>query len=79
VNGDRTIVVDTGFDQRGAELRRRAITKPVGEGLTAFGVNLDLVEDVIVTHLHYDHCGNDDLFPGTRYHLQDRPQPKVGK
>ena len=63
VNGGRTIVVDTGFDQRGAELRRREITKPVREGLAAFGVDLAAVEDVIITHLHYDHCGNDGLFP----------------
>ena len=26
---------------------------------------------MIVTHLHYDHCGNHDLFPRARYHLQD--------
>ena len=29
------------------------------------------MQDVIVTHLHYDHCGNHDLFPRARYHLQD--------
>ncbi|HEX6111065.1 MAG TPA: N-acyl homoserine lactonase family protein, partial [Geminicoccaceae bacterium] len=71
VNGERTIAVDTGFDQRGAELRKREITKPVRDGLTAFGVDVDAVEDVIITHLHYDHCGNDGLFPAARYHLQD--------
>jgi glyoxylase-like metal-dependent hydrolase (beta-lactamase superfamily II) len=26
---------------------------------------------VIVSHLHYDHTGNYDLFPNARYHLQD--------
>ncbi|MEM4282326.1 MAG: MBL fold metallo-hydrolase [Candidatus Woesearchaeota archaeon] len=26
-------------------------------------VELDLIERVIFTHLHYDHCGNFDLFP----------------
>ena len=71
VGGGRTIVVDTGFDQRGADLRKREITLPVGEGLRAFGVDLAAVEDVIITHLHYDHCGNDDLFPNARYHLQE--------
>jgi glyoxylase-like metal-dependent hydrolase (beta-lactamase superfamily II) len=69
--GGRTIVVDTGFDQRGADLRQRTITRPVGEGLRAFGVDPAAVEDVIVTHLHYDHCGNDGLFPHARYHLQE--------
>jgi glyoxylase-like metal-dependent hydrolase (beta-lactamase superfamily II) len=29
------------------------------------------VQDVIITHLHYDHCGNDALFPAARYHLQE--------
>ena len=72
VGGDgKIIVVDTGFDQRGADLRKREITRPVGAGLTAFGADLAAVEDVIVTHLHYDHCGNDGLFPNARYHLQE--------
>ncbi len=30
------------------------------------------IEDVIITHMHYDHIGNFDLFPNTRFHLQDR-------
>jgi glyoxylase-like metal-dependent hydrolase (beta-lactamase superfamily II) len=30
------------------------------------------VQSVIISHLHYDHCGNYDLFPQARYHLQDR-------
>lgn len=71
VGGGRTIVVDTGFDQRGADLRKREITRPVGQALTAFGVDPGAVEDVIITHLHYDHCGNDGLFPAARYHLQE--------
>jgi glyoxylase-like metal-dependent hydrolase (beta-lactamase superfamily II) len=45
--------------------------KPVGEGLAALGIPPDSVRDVIVTHLHYDHSGNHDLFPRARYHLQD--------
>jgi glyoxylase-like metal-dependent hydrolase (beta-lactamase superfamily II) len=66
-----TFVVDTGFDKAMARARGRQLVKPVGEGLAALGIPPDSVRDVIVTHLHYDHSGNHDLFPLARYHLQD--------
>jgi glyoxylase-like metal-dependent hydrolase (beta-lactamase superfamily II) len=66
-----TFVVDTGFDEAMARARGRQLVKPVGEGLAALGIPPDSVRDVIVTHLHYDHSGNHDLFPRARYHLQD--------
>jgi glyoxylase-like metal-dependent hydrolase (beta-lactamase superfamily II) len=66
-----TFVVDTGFDRAMADRRGRTITAPVGEGLSALGIDPEAVAQVIVTHLHYDHCGNHDLFPRARYHLQD--------
>ena len=43
----------------------------MAEGLQAAGVRPDEVTDVVITHLHYDHAGNYDLFPGARYHLQE--------
>jgi glyoxylase-like metal-dependent hydrolase (beta-lactamase superfamily II) len=30
------------------------------------------VEDIILTHLHYDHVGNFDLFPKANFHIQDK-------
>jgi len=66
-----TFVMDTGFDRAMAAKRGRVIVKPVAEGLTAIGVDPEQVQDVIISHLHYDHCGNHDLFPRARYHLQD--------
>ncbi len=70
-NARRTVVVDTGFDQRGAQLRGRTITHPVREGLAALDIDPETVEDVVITHMHYDHAGNDGLFPRARFHLQD--------
>lgn len=67
-----TYLVDTGFDQSMAEKRGRKITMPVEAGLRKIGVRPELVEDVIITHMHYDHAGNRDLFPRSRYHIQDR-------
>jgi glyoxylase-like metal-dependent hydrolase (beta-lactamase superfamily II) len=63
-------IVDTGFDASMAEKRGRTMLKPVDEGLRSIGIHSDAVEDVIVTHMHYDHIGNHDLFPKARYHLQ---------
>ena len=67
-----TWVLDTGFDAAMAAKRGRQITRPVAEGLAAIGVPPDGITDVVISHLHYDHCGNHTLFPRARYHLQDR-------
>jgi glyoxylase-like metal-dependent hydrolase (beta-lactamase superfamily II) len=67
-----TIIVDTGFDEAVGAQRKRQIVKPVREGLNALGIDTETIETVIVSHMHYDHCGNYDLFPRARYHLQDR-------
>jgi glyoxylase-like metal-dependent hydrolase (beta-lactamase superfamily II) len=66
-----TFVVDTGFDAAMATKRGRTIVKPIADGLKSIGVAPDAVEDVIITHMHYDHCGNHDAFPKARFHLQD--------
>jgi glyoxylase-like metal-dependent hydrolase (beta-lactamase superfamily II) len=72
VGPSRTFVVDSGFDpEAGARLGRQT-TRRVEEGLAAVGIDAASVEDVIVTHMHYDHAGNRELFPKARYHLQDR-------
>lgn len=66
-----TVVVDTGFDAAMAARRGRRLTRPVDEGLRAIGIDPASVEEIVITHLHYDHCGNHELFPRARYHLQD--------
>jgi len=67
-----TIVVDTGFDEATARKRGREMIRPVRDGLLALGIAPDSIRDVIISHLHYDHCENYDLFPQACYHLQDR-------
>ena len=71
VGDGRTIVVDTGFDGTMAKKRQRKIVHPVEEGLEAAGIAHSGVKDVIITHMHYDHCGNGALFPNARFHMQD--------
>lgn len=67
-----SFVVDAGFDEAMAAKRMRKVLRPVGEGLRQIGVDPAKVQDVIITHMHYDHAGNRDLFPQARYHLQDK-------
>src|SRR5690606_37398316 len=44
----------------------------VEDGLRALGVDPATISDIILTHMHYDHAGNGELFPQARYHVQDR-------
>lgn len=72
VGDDRTFVVDTGFGEDAAKRRGRQLLRSPAEGLKAIGLAPDDIEDVIVTHMHYDHAGNHGLFANARYHVQDR-------
>lgn len=71
VRDGKAILLDTGFDEAMAAKRQRRIDKPIADGLKAIGIAPDAIETVIVSHLHYDHTGNYELFPNARYHLQD--------
>jgi len=72
VGAGRTFLVDSGFDVEDGARRGRTTTHKVEEGLGALGIAPESVEDVIITHMHYDHAGNRSLFPKARYHVQDR-------
>ena len=72
IGADRTCVIDTGFGAEVAERRGRRLLRSPLEGLAALGVDANKVQDVVITHLHFDHAGNMGLFPNARLHLQDR-------
>jgi glyoxylase-like metal-dependent hydrolase (beta-lactamase superfamily II) len=71
ISADKTWVIDTGFNAAAAQKRKRTFLRCPSEGLALLGVDAASVQDVIVTHLHYDHIGNFNLFPEARFHLQD--------
>lgn len=70
VSPERTIMVDTGFDSVSGARRGRGVSRPVAEGLKQIGLDPFAVKDVVLTHMHWDHAGNHDLFPNARYHIQ---------
>lgn len=70
-NAHRTVLVDTGFGQRAANERKRAIDFDPVAALDSLGIPAAAIEDIILTHLHFDHAGNIDRFAKARFHVQD--------
>jgi len=62
---------NTGFFAAVAAKRGRQHLRCPTEGLRLLGVDAASVKDVVITHLHYDHVGNFELFPKASFHLQD--------
>ncbi len=69
-NNNRTIVVDTGYDEKEAADRGRDILKDPVACLAEFGIAAHEVETVIISHLHYDHAGKLPAFEKARFHIQ---------
>jgi glyoxylase-like metal-dependent hydrolase (beta-lactamase superfamily II) len=67
----RTILLDTGFNEARAKARKRKFLRCPTKGLAALGVEAGKIETVILSHLHYDHAGNLDLFPKAEFIVQD--------
>jgi glyoxylase-like metal-dependent hydrolase (beta-lactamase superfamily II) len=71
VGPERTFVIDTGFTAEVAAKRERTFLRCPVEALQLIGIDGDKVQDVILTHLHYDHVGNFHRFPAAQFHLQE--------
>jgi N-acyl homoserine lactone hydrolase len=73
---DERILVDTGSGnpQRALKYHRfmeQAETQRPGIALERIGWNPADIEVVILTHLHWDHCGNNHLFKRARFIVQE--------
>lgn len=74
--GEFPIIVDTGtgtpeytHQHHGYTLTRTPEQEPAA-ALKRIGVNPDDVQVIINTHLHWDHCSNNSLFPHARIYVQ---------
>lgn len=73
---ETVIVVDTGLgepDERGTVHGKPADgggPAPLRAGLEERGLEPEDVDRVILTHLHHDHCSNNDLFPDAEFLVQ---------
>ncbi len=69
-NAKRSILVDSGFDAAEGAKRGRQVERLPAAALELIGSSANRIEDLIVTHLHYDHAGTLSAFPAARLHLQ---------
>jgi glyoxylase-like metal-dependent hydrolase (beta-lactamase superfamily II) len=70
--GDRTIVVDTGFDAAAGARRGRVLDRRPADAVALLGIDATEVSTVVLTHLHYDHAGNLGDFPNAEIIVQAR-------
>jgi len=71
-DSEHTVLVDTGSSVRWKELHPETLVKSfqvyireeerLDNRLTSLGFDLKDIDYVINTHLHYDHCGNNEMF-----------------
>ncbi|MDN5843790.1 MAG: N-acyl homoserine lactonase family protein [Alcaligenaceae bacterium] len=71
-NSEHTIVVDTGFNAQVAKARGRDFLRCPVSSLSLLDIDPGSVQDVVITHMHYDHVGNFELFPTANFHIQDK-------
>ncbi|MGO2113262.1 MAG: N-acyl homoserine lactonase family protein [Pseudoclavibacter sp.] len=64
--GEQTIVVDTGFSTAGGAARNRTFLVHPADAYRALAVDPASAPEVLITHAHYDHIGNLDLFRSSR-------------
>lgn len=75
---EKKILVDTGLDENelftpaGFEEETGMSPVTLAEGLAAMGIQPEKIDIVINTHLHDDHCGNNNLFPASTFYVHRR-------
>jgi glyoxylase-like metal-dependent hydrolase (beta-lactamase superfamily II) len=67
----RSFVIDTGFTEAAGTRRGRTFLRKPANGLKLLDVDAAQIQDVVITHMHYDHAGTVSDFPKARLHLQE--------
>lgn len=65
-DGRHVIAVDSGFSAAQSVHRNRPYSRTPNDLLGAAGIDPKRVETLVLTHAHYDHAGNLDLYPNAR-------------
>jgi len=68
---DRVFLIDTGMSEAVAKRRGEEHYRVPADAIRLLDLDPTKIEDVILTHLHYDHAGTLDRYPNARFHVQD--------
>lgn len=71
VGKKNTYVLDAGFDRAEGIRRGRTFLRHPADGLRLIGIESENIENLIISHLHYDHIGTWDDFPMAKLYLQE--------
>lgn len=71
-NDEQTIVIDTGFSPEAALARKRQPVVSPADALARLGIDPAEVKLLVLTHAHYDHAGNLDLYPNAKIVMSRR-------
>lgn len=71
-NAERTVVLDTGHSAPVAAKRGRDYLRTPADSLRALGIEPAQVQQVVLSHMHWDHVGNTTDFPNATFSIQAR-------
>lgn len=69
---EQTIVIDTGFSHAAAVARKRLPLVAPADALARLDIDPAQVKQLVLTHAHYDHAGNLDLYPNAQILMSRR-------
>jgi len=68
---DRVFLIDTGMSKETAQRRGEDLVHVPADAIRLLDLDPVKIEDIILTHLHYDHAGTLDRYPNARFYVQD--------
>ena len=68
---DRVFLIDTGMSEETAKRRGEQFARVPADAIRLLDLDPTKIEDIILTHLHYDHAGTLSRYPNARFHVQD--------
>ena len=68
---DRVFLIDTGMAEETAARRRDELVRVPADAIRLLDLDPAKIEDIILTHLHYDHAGTLSRYPNARFHVQE--------